>query len=234
MRWVISLLATLALLAVTQANSPEAVAQPQIPAVFYGSASIDGTPVPDGTEVRGLIDGKDCTQIGPAYQGTVNDGGVSAYSILVVHESSEPGCGAEGKTVTFTIGGLEAEQTARWEATSPIRLDLNAGAGEPIPLPTPTPTPDASQPTSAAGAATETPTQLQGTPPTDPIDMPRTPVPPGTLPAVQPGDDAADVSGNTSSPVWLVIAGVLLLLAAGGGAAGYLLSRKKRENSPSE
>lgn len=212
-----------------------AFAQPQVPAAFYGSASIDGEPVPDGTEVRGFIDGKDCTQVGPAYRGTVNEGGVSAYSILVMHESQEPGCGTEGKTVTFTIGGREAEQTATWRA-GPQQLDLNAGVGEPLQLPTPTPTPtpvpdqptSTPEPPSPAANAETPPPLLTGTPPTDDIQLPQTPRPPGegTMP---PPDVAAQSGGSDddgSTPVWLIVGGVLLLLAGAGGAAGYLLSRR--------
>jgi len=115
-------------------------AQPQVPAVFYGTATVDGRPVPDGTEVRAYIDGKDCTQLGPTYRGTVTIGGVSAYSIAVLHEWQEPGCGAPGKIVRFTIGGEPANETGRWEFGAQ-ELNLNAGSGPPLPLPTATPTP---------------------------------------------------------------------------------------------
>ena len=49
-----------------------AAAQPQLPSTVYGSASIDGKPVPDGTQVRGYIDGNDCTQAA-GLTGTVTD-----------------------------------------------------------------------------------------------------------------------------------------------------------------
>jgi hypothetical protein len=228
--WVIAVLA----LAVGGASVPPALAQPQIPATFFGSASIDGRPVDDGTEVRGYIDGKDCTQPGPAYQGTVTDGGVSAYSIVVMHESQEPGCGSEGKTVTFTVGGQAAEQTSPWSTGSPIRLDLNAGAGQPIPLPTPTPSPTidparptaTTQPPTSAGEASPALTPRTGTPPTDDIELPGTPGPPGeptSIPVREADDDNED--GTT---VAVVLGGGLLVLALAGGAAGYLLSRRGR------
>ncbi|MGE5596055.1 MAG: hypothetical protein ACM3S1_08480 [Hyphomicrobiales bacterium] len=211
-----------------------ALAQPQIPATFYGSASIDGQPVPDGTAVRAFIDGKDCTQGGASYKGTVTDGGVSAYTISVMHESQAEGCGRDGKTITFTIGGRDAAQTATW-AIGPHRLDLNAGAGEPQPLPTPTPTPTL-DPTraieaTATAAATLTPapstSPVPGTPPTDPIELPAlTPRPPGgteTVPAVTSGSDGG---GGTSTALFVL--GALLVVAAIGGAGGYWLSRRGR------
>jgi|GEM_PF-1156361 len=216
--------------------APTAVAQPQIPSAFYGSASIDGEPVPDGTEVRGYIDGKDCTQAGPSYRGTVTEGGVSAYSILVMHESQEPGCGSEGKTVTFTIGGRPAEQTATWRS-GPQQLNLNAGSGEPLqlPTPTPTPTPDPDQPDSTGGqpspGANEatSPALPTGMPPTDDIELPLTPRPPGddTVPPREVTAQSEDSGGDDSTALWLIAGGLLLLLVAAGGIGGYLLARRR-------
>ena len=123
-------------------------AQPQPPANFFGSVSIDGKPVPDGTEVRGLINGKDCTQPSTR-QGTLSDGGVSAYAIAVMHESQEPGCGTPGAAVVFTIGGRRANEGVTWKP-GPLRIDLNAGNGTPPPLPTPTPTSANATPSAAA------------------------------------------------------------------------------------
>ncbi|MEO9256207.1 MAG: hypothetical protein ABI305_11730, partial [Tepidiformaceae bacterium] len=136
-----------------------AAAQPSIPATFYGSASIDGQSVPDGTEVRGFVDGKDCTQPAPGgNRGTVRDGDASAYVITVVHDSQIEGCGKDGKTITFKVGDRDAAQTAPWKV-GPLHLDLNAGSGQPIALPTPSAqAPDAGQtlgPTQAAATATE-------------------------------------------------------------------------------
>ncbi len=116
------ILASIAFTSLSAANA--ALAQPQLPASVYGSASIDGRPVPDGTQVRGLIDGNDCTQASGT--GTVTDGGASGYSITVMHETQRPGCGKEGKTITFTVDGRSAPQTAEWKIGIQ-QLNLNIG-----------------------------------------------------------------------------------------------------------
>src|SRR5512144_3014911 len=151
------------------AGSANAAAQPQLPSSFFGTASIDGKPPPNGTQVRGLIDGVDCTQGDAA--GTALDGGVAEYVIHVMHESQKPGCGNDTKTVTFTIGGRPAAQTAKWKV-GPQELNLNAGSGAPVALPTATATVPGVPPgaaTTAAGASATRPAPPGGTPPTDDV-----------------------------------------------------------------
>lgn len=219
------------------ANTPHAGAQPLVPSVFYGSASINGEPVPDGTPVRGYVDGKDCTQSADKNPGTHMDGGAAAYTIEVMHESQEPGCGAEGKTVTFTVGGQPVEQTAPWQFIVQ-RLDLNVGEGVAPPLPTLTPTPvnTAVPPEGQAATATaaRAPTESlspvpSGTPPTDPIQLPTTPRPPlGETPASDlPRDSTTDDDGGGPS-VALLLVGALLVVGGVGAGAGYWLSRRTR------
>lgn len=180
------------------------------PATFFGSATIDGRNVPDGTPVIAWIDGVDCTQADSAARGTVTEGGVSAYAILVVHESQRPGCGADGKRITFTIGGREAAQVAEWRP-GVHRLDLNAGAGAPVPLPTATPT-STSSGSAAAATATErarfTPLPA-GTPPLDDVSAP-----------VRPSGSSGD--GN----VLVLAASVVAVLAGAGALVGLGLSRR--------
>ncbi len=197
-----------------------ASAQPQVPATFFGSATVDGKPPDDGTEVRGFVDGQDCTQVGPGYRGTIKDAGVGAYVINVVHESQKAGCGIEGKTVTFTIGGRTAVQTATWQL-GPQRVDLTVGAGTPVPLPTSTPVPTAG-PTEAAATATEiakaTPLST-GPPPTDDVTLPLS-----SGAVRRPQAQASSDSGGVS--VLLVVLVVVIVLAAGGAVAGVILSRR--------
>ena len=215
-----------------------AFAQPQLPATFYGTASIDGKPVPDGTDVRGFIDGKDCTQGGPTHSHTVTENGLSDYVIEVVHDSQIPGCGGQGKTVTFTIGGRAASQQVAWVA-GPQNVDLNAGTGVAVPLPTVTPTPTLA-PAQAAAAAADTATAAAkftadpaATLPTDDVTLPGTVLPTGPagptphLPAsVQGAPLNADSSGGT--PVVLIIVIVLIAIGVVAGGAGVALSRRGR------
>ena len=201
-----------------------ALAQIQVPATFFGSATVDGKPPEDGTEIRGFVDGQDCTQLGPGYRGTIIDAGVGAYVITVVHESQKAGCGKEGKTVTFAIAGRAAVQTAKWQS-GPQRVDLTVGAGTPVPLPTATAVPTAG-PTQAAATATEaakaTPL-LTGPPPTDDIKLPFS-TGSGRQPQSQPSIQDAGESGGV--PVLLVVFLLVVALAAGGAVAGVVLSRR--------
>ncbi len=189
-------------------------AQPQVPAVFYGTATIDGRPVPDGTEVRAYIDGKDCTQLGPSYRGTVTIGGVSAYSIAVLHESQEPGCGAPGKTVRFTIGGEPANETGRWEFGAQ-ELNLNAGSGTPLPLPTATPTPVPTPTTSRAATALPTDDAL--------------PPPASGAPEISPERAASPPEGSRSLWIWFLAGGGIA--AASAAVLGWWVSRKKKQGA---
>ena len=125
------------------------LAQPQVPASFYGTVSVDGKPLPDGSDVQALIDGKDCTQ--PGARGALGQGSASVYVLSVMHESQAPGCGADGKIVTFRVSGRAAAQTATWRPGLQ-HLDLNAGTGAPLPLPPET----SSTPSTADRLATAT------------------------------------------------------------------------------
>jgi hypothetical protein len=103
-------------------------AQPVLPSIMYGSVLVDGRAVADGTAIRALIEGKDCTQADA--KGTVTERGVAMYALVVMHESQSAGCGKEGVTVTFTVGGRAAEQTGRWKSGDQ-RVDLSVGQAPP-------------------------------------------------------------------------------------------------------
>jgi hypothetical protein len=107
-------------------SAAAAQAPPQIPATFYGTVTVGGSPAREGAEVRAYIDGKDCTQAGAP--GAVVDGGVTRFVISVVHETQVPGCGVEGAEVTFEVDGEPASPGATWTAR-PQQVDLEAEQG---------------------------------------------------------------------------------------------------------
>lgn len=238
------LLAGLFALGAVAAMGGTASAQPALPSTFYGTASIDGKLPPVTAEVRGYIDGRDCTQGERGTTPVYIENGVAQYVIHVMHETQAPGCGREGKTVTFTVGGRETGQAAAWK-TGVQELNLNAGSGTPLPLPPATPTPPA--PSATATPRVSTPgTPIQPPPivasaiPTDDIPLPFgsqaartsvTPRAPGARsvtpedsetagPAAREGRD-----GEASGLPYLV--GGLALLVAGGAAGGMVLARRK-------
>lgn len=198
-----------------------ALAQPQIPSSFYGSVTVDGQPAPDDIEVRAFIDGIDCTQAPPGESLAAREGDVTIYVLHVVHESQRPGCGRDGRAVTFTVAGLSASQQAIWRP-GPQQADLSTGAGPVVPLPSATATP-AAAPTLAAGAAS--PTVLvrpTGTPPTDDIQLPGALTP--VAPAATPPSPPADPDGGSALGM---LAAALGIITAAGIGGGILLARRR-------
>ncbi len=233
------LIAGVAIAALLALGAEPVLAQPQVPSAFYGTVVVDGNRVPDGTPVKALIDGLDCTQ--PTAQGaapaTVTDGGVSVYAIIVMHASQKEGCGSEGKAITFTVGTRTAVQTSVWRSsfsTPAQQLNLSVGQGSPVPLPTATLTP------------TQNPTQVQSTATAQAAFTPRpaTALPTDSLTIVTGGSATRTVAAvNTpqaESPKrdddgFPVLGGLLIVLGAvvlGGGAAGFALSKRSQKREP--
>lgn len=206
-------------------------AQPQIPATYFGSVTVDGKPAADGLDVRAIVNGLDCTQAPPGTRPVIRDGESAAYVLSVVHESQRPGCATDGARVTFTVGTMNAVQVTAWKP-GPTRLDLSTGAAPPIPLPSPTGTIAAVFATETAGAPIPTSATLvrpTGTPPTDDVQLNRTPVPTSPL---SPIDPAAQVKDDGGFPVLLGMVIALVLIAGAGAAIGLGLARRRPPNSP--
>ena len=102
--------------------TPAAVPLPPIsgnvvPHVFVVTATIDGVSVPDGTVITAWIEGFS----EPVGEGVVSPG----YSIQVAQYGSES---FNGKTVTFKVGALDAQETAVWAAGEASVLNLTASS----------------------------------------------------------------------------------------------------------
>ena len=84
----------------------------RVPAVFHGVASLNGAPVPQGTEIK-------------AFDGTREIGrtlaGENGEFLLEIWESEGP--------ITFEVGGLEARETAPEWSSGNITADFNLHAG---------------------------------------------------------------------------------------------------------
>lgn len=211
----------LALAFAALANLAFAQQPPQLPAVFYGTVSVDGAAVPEGTEVRAFVGGQDCSQDAARAR---REGDVSVYVVTVMHDSQRAGCGSPGASVTFRVGEREAGQRGAWQTGQQL-LNLNAGRGEPLPLPSPTPEtplPAADQTATATAAARFTPLPAPSALPTDDIALPsRTAV---ATAATVSNDAAEREDGNSAG--WL-IGGLLVSILLAGGIAGWLLSRRR-------
>ena len=104
-------------------------AQRVIPHAFLGSATVNGSPAANGTVVAALVDGQQMAAK------SVTGG---TYPVLLVEPSGES---FDGKTVTFTIGGIAAAQTYIWQQGEVTELNLTATPiiGSPAATPTPAP-----------------------------------------------------------------------------------------------
>jgi len=210
--------------------APPALAQPSIPATYYGSVTVDGKPATAGTEVRGLVNGIDCTQGEPGSRPVIPEGETTAYVIHIVHDTQRPGCATSGAVVTFTVAGVPAVQQSQWRP-GPIRLDLSTGAASPIPLPSATGTVEAALTAAGTIEPGTTSTALpapSGPPPIDDAQVPG--VNSSTTPAPSEGEPTGD-EGDSAVPFLLI---ALAILALAGGAIGVYLARRKRGSAPTE
>jgi opacity protein-like surface antigen len=109
---------------------------PTPPNRFFGNVTLDGAVAPAGTDVSASIGGNVCGQT------TVQAD--STYVLDVVSSGQTAGCGTEGASVSFTVGGSPAG-TATWSSGQFTNLDLAGAAAPPTVAPptvapvTPTP-----------------------------------------------------------------------------------------------
>ena len=135
-RWPAGILAAVAAVGLTAlpVDVANGQAPPPIPALYSGSATVSGTPVPDGL----LITARVADYVSePA---TVMDG---RYEALAV---SPPDDTFAGKTVTFHLDGIQADQTDTFQSGRiNLSLDLTfpmlPATPTPVPTNTPVPTP---------------------------------------------------------------------------------------------
>lgn len=121
-----------------------AMAIPTMPSSVYGTVQVNGTNVPDGTLVEGMINGnvyaKCYTQ---TYQGE------SVYALDIPGDNTETvdqDGGLDGETIYFKIGGILSDQKSIWKSATNIRVNLILKTGSilaaaqatPSPLPTQT------------------------------------------------------------------------------------------------
>jgi hypothetical protein len=123
---------------------------PQLPHYFAGTASTSNGPVPEGTAVEAWVEGAKKADTAVTAQTT--------YELLVPGEY-----GDDGKIVSFTVGGVQASQTAAWVSGEiDANFDLTIPGlpdGNPFPFPFPLPL-DCFVATAAYGTGTAEETNL--------------------------------------------------------------------------
>lgn len=107
---------------VSTAHAKRAIQQPSMPSSFYGTVTLNGENVPAGTTIQAVING----QVVATCQSQVHEG-VSVYTIDI--PSDDPGStrmtgGRPGDTITFSVNGLEANETTTWRSGTNIEHHL--------------------------------------------------------------------------------------------------------------
>jgi hypothetical protein len=122
------LLALVLLVGVVPAYAQDDEMPPALPHYFAGTASTSNGPVPEGTAVEAWVEG--------AKKADTTVTAQSTYELLVPGEY-----GDDGKIVSFTVGGVQASQTAAWVSGEiDTSFDLTISElpnGNPFPFPLP-------------------------------------------------------------------------------------------------
>jgi hypothetical protein len=96
------------------------VLPPTIPAAFTGTVSVGGVPVPLGLVVEAFVGNETSAR---ANTTVIPYGGQSWYQLVV------PGTDADtGKTVTFKVATVQANEKSTWESGKVERLDLTVNS----------------------------------------------------------------------------------------------------------
>ncbi|MDV2481496.1 PKD domain-containing protein [Methanoculleus sp. Wushi-C6] len=101
-----------------------ASAVPLLPAEFWGTVTIDGSPAPAGTVVTARIDDRDCGSLATAAAGAY--GGDSLFDTRLIVGGED---GDAGKAIVFLVNGMPAGTAVYTPGTS-VRLDLAAAGGK--------------------------------------------------------------------------------------------------------
>jgi hypothetical protein len=228
-------------------------AQAAPPTRVYGAVSVDGETPPVGTPVEAFIGDMRC---GTGEVRELGDPIGVGFVVDVDADAFNPGCGNDGETITFAVGGVPAAESATFRTGAFVQQDLTASGQvatptpeatptpsapstpapsptpSPTPVPTPTPTPAAS-PTATASpeaspTATTTPTDAATGTPTATASPTASPdrTPTATVVATVLPADEDGESGDGGVSPAVWVVLVLAVLAA-GGAGAYLYQRRR-------
>lgn len=131
------------------------------PTRTFGSVTIDGQPAPLGTKIEALIFDKVC---GENVVRRLNDEIPVGFVVDVASAGQTPGCGNDGDTIIFRVGGVQANETSEFQTGNFFRINLTAAGQAATPTPGPTPPPFGSATPTPRGAATPAATAAPGTP----------------------------------------------------------------------
>jgi hypothetical protein len=147
---------------VSAGDSNDALAQAP-PTRVFGSVTVDGQTPPVGTTVEAFIGDRQC---GTGDVRELGDPIGTGFLVDVDADAFNPGCGNDGETITFVIGGVPAAETATFQTGNFVRQDLAASGQPATPTPTPTPAPSPS-PATPSPSPTGTPSPTPAPSPTE-------------------------------------------------------------------
>ena len=132
------------------AHQAAADTPPAPPARFTGTVKVDGAAVAAGTLIEARIDGATC-----GATTTFMYGADARYNLdSPADQPGAAGCGAEGKVVSFYIGGKKAAESGSWLNYQLNLVDLTYVTPTPTPTAVPA-TPSATPKPPSTGSGTE-------------------------------------------------------------------------------
>ena len=174
-------------------------AVPPLPSSFYGTVTVNGSNLPEGTLVQAKIDKK-----------IVLHEGKSVYAIDVPGDDSSTSQvegGVRGDVIQFVVGGLTANETGIWNSGTFVEFNLTVTSKSTVEPPQPTRTllptqtpiklptqPAAVQPTNKP--ALQTPDEI--------TEYQATNFVPGITPAISQSDEP-ELTGSTTESVEQIV-----------------------------
>ena len=103
----------------TIVEADDSSSPPVPPNEFYGNVTLNGQPLPSGSTIKAYIDGK--------LRGSITTTTAGVYGDNLNYLSVSGNESDNGKTITFIVSGVKADETAVWHSMAPPRkLDLHA------------------------------------------------------------------------------------------------------------
>jgi len=128
--WIPALLAAGVCIAICGLVS---AASPQLPCEFYGTAIMQGSPVPVGTVITAYVNGT------PQGSITVTDagkfGGLGTFDERLIVMAGENDFANGVPTITFRINGQPSDQSAPYQPGASTQLNISVGGQAVVPAP---------------------------------------------------------------------------------------------------
>ena len=108
-------------------------ASPQLPCEFYGTASVQGSPVQAGTVITAYVNGTPQGRITVTEAGKF--GGLGTFDERLIVMAGENDFANGVPTITFKINDQNADQSAPYQPGASTQLNLSTGGQAVVPAP---------------------------------------------------------------------------------------------------